>query len=495
VLEQERSLASAPLSRQFDELILKPFQWYPIDRLVVVVIDALDESYGSDHIELLTILRDRIPELPSNFRMFITSRPLKEIDAFLSGKHHIFHQTIDIYTTANLEDISVYAKTQLKGVAKLGGLGDNWPDEQLVQDFTRAAEGLFLWVSTVCKHIGNTIDPDAELRSLLSRRSPQRIPAEEQMDKLYLTILNSCNWDDEKFVDGYQLIMGAIMAAKSPLSIRALQVLHNVTVTTGSNVQSHATGGATLHSRHELLPSLRVNAIPRTRFQLSRIFVSPLRIAKPRSGSHAAFPTSHSSQALSTITHSYSNLTVPASAVLRPLGPLLTGLTDRDQPVRILHLSFRDFITVRAELPPTSEQFYLDEKEHSQRLALLCLLVLNENLKECIPGTGYLVGDEFVNSGIPDIAEGQISEEVWYACRFWPDHIVDVESPVSVEFIAALRNLLSTKIVLWMEIVTAKGKFRNLRRVREWLQVLVVFHNAVLQIIQPLANSTVHFAE
>ena len=44
VLERDRSLASASLSRQFDELILKPFQRYPIDRPVVVVIDALDES-------------------------------------------------------------------------------------------------------------------------------------------------------------------------------------------------------------------------------------------------------------------------------------------------------------------------------------------------------------------------------------------------------------------------------------------------------------------
>jgi len=223
--------------------------------------------------------------------------------------------------------------------------------------------------------------------------------------------------------------------------------------------------------------------------------VSPLRIIRPKSGSRAALPTSRSSQAICTVTHSYGNFTVPASAVLRPLGSLLTGLTNRDQPVRILHLSFRDFFTVRAQLSPTSEWFYLDEKEHSQRLALLCLLVLNESLAKGIRGTGYLVGHETVNPGIPEIAEGQISEEVWYACRFWPDHIVDVESPVSAEFIAALRNLLSTKIVLWMEIVTAKGKFRNLRGVREWLQVLIVLHNAILQFIQLYLNSAVHFAE
>jgi hypothetical protein len=72
-------------------------------------------------------------------------------------------------------------------------LGDNWPDEQLLSDFTGMAEELFLWVFTVCNYIGNTIHPDAELKLLVSRRSPQRMPAEDKIDKLYLTILQSCN--------------------------------------------------------------------------------------------------------------------------------------------------------------------------------------------------------------------------------------------------------------------------------------------------------------
>jgi hypothetical protein len=84
VLEQERGIASAPLSRQFDELILKPLQRHPIQRPVIVVIDALDESYGSEpNIELLTIFRDGIPKLPGTFRMLVTSRPQDEINAFL----------------------------------------------------------------------------------------------------------------------------------------------------------------------------------------------------------------------------------------------------------------------------------------------------------------------------------------------------------------------------------------------------------------------------
>jgi hypothetical protein len=194
-------------------------------------------------------------------------------------------------------------------------LGNTWPDEQLLKDFIKTAEGLFLWVSTVCKYIRTTVSPESQLRSLVSRRNPRGLRAEDKMDKLYLTILESCNWDDEAFTEGYKLLMGTIIAAKSPLSIQALQAFHDT------------------------------------------------------------------------------SLTAPASAVLRPLGSLLTGLTDATQSVRIPTLVyFRDFVTVRAQLSPTSERFYLDEKEHSQRLALLCLLVLNENLTEGIPGTGYLVG-------------------------------------------------------------------------------------------------------
>jgi hypothetical protein len=281
----------------------------------------------------------------------------------------------------------------LKEVARRKELGDSWPDEQLANEFIRTAEGLFLWVSTVCKDISNTVNPDAELRALVSRRSPKGLRAEIKMDKLYLTILETCNWDDETFTDGYRLLIGAIIAAKSPLSIPALQALHNT------------------------------------------------------------------------------SLTVPASRVLRPLSPLLTGLTDPRESVRFLHLSFRDFISVRAQLSPDSKRFYLDEKDHSQRLALLCLVVLNENLTQDIPGIGYLTEERSVKPGIPEIAEGPISEHVWYACRFWTDHVVDITSPVSFKFIAALRNLLSTQIVLWMEIVAVKGKFQKLNKVREWLQV------------------------
>ena len=173
------------------------------------------------------------------------------------------------------------------------------------------------------------------------------------MDKLYKTILKTCNWDDDEFVEGYTLLMGAIMVAKSPLSIPALEMLH-----------------MTL-------------------------------------------------------------LTVPAVEVLRPLSSWLTGLADTRQLLRILHLSFRNLITVRTRSSPDTQRFSLDDKTHSRRLALLCVVVLNKHLTRDIPGTGYLAVDEDMTTGIPEI--GPVSGEVWYACRFWLDHISDVDGPVSAE--------------------------------------------------------------
>jgi hypothetical protein len=113
------------------------------------------------------------------------------------------------------------------------------------------------------------------------------------MDMLYSTILNTCNWDDEDLVEGYNLLIGVVMVAKMPLSASALQSVHGAT------------------------------------------------------------------------------LTVRVIDVLRPLGSLLTGLTHEHEPVRILHFSFRDFLTVRAQSSTHAHRFHINEKEHRCRLALM----------------------------------------------------------------------------------------------------------------------------
>jgi hypothetical protein len=88
-----------------------------------------------------------------------------------------------------------------------------------------------MWVSAVGHYLCKTSHPDNKLAMVLSRVEGKALGAEEIMDELYSTVLFSCDWRDDDFVEGYGIFMGAILAAKSPLSISALQSLHG-TITT-----------------------------------------------------------------------------------------------------------------------------------------------------------------------------------------------------------------------------------------------------------------------
>src|SRR5258708_3330327 len=105
-------------------------------------------------------------------------------------------------------------------------LGVGWLGEQHINDFMQKAEGLFIWVSTVSEYLLTASYPDRKFSTLLYERNLSGLRAEAKMDALYADVLSACNWSDEDFVHNYKLIIGTIMAAKTPLSSSALQSLH-----------------------------------------------------------------------------------------------------------------------------------------------------------------------------------------------------------------------------------------------------------------------------
>ncbi|KDQ19572.1 hypothetical protein BOTBODRAFT_184552 [Botryobasidium botryosum FD-172 SS1] len=152
------------------------------------------------------------------------------------------------------------------------------------------------------------------------------------------------------------------------------------------------------------------------------------------------------------------------SKLLSRLGALLTGWRHPNQPVRVLHLSLRDFLTARVS---SDMPFFISEKDHSRRLGPLCLAFLNENLRDNTPGVGYLRSNL---PGIPAVAKSQVSEELWYACEFWTAHIFELEAPAPAEVVELLRNFLSTRSIWWMEICTSVDTFQEFRGIRTWIQ-------------------------
>ncbi|KAF8594480.1 TPR-like protein [Ceratobasidium sp. AG-I] len=389
-IENEQGLPLAPLSRQFQELVLKPCQGCAISRPLVIVIDGLDEGSNSD---LLKILRDDVPRLPSMFRIFLTSRMQPDVDS-LCRRSHVRLAPLDIDSSANLLDMNIFVRHRLQQLAEARGFDSDWPGEQLRTEFEARAAGLFIWVATVCDYILSRTDPKRELEKLLSESRLTTTSAETKMDKLYAKILESYDWDDEDFANGYNRAMGTSLATKTPLTISAWNSLFS------------------------------------------------------------------------------DRLAVP-DFVLQKLGPLLTG-TSRDyhhtQSVRVLHQSLRDFVGVRASSSPEYAKFQVDEQKHSQALAPLCLRLLNSDLCKSMVGVGYTAQNVFESPGIPSIKDGEVSEALWYACRFWIDHVLDMTPAASAELGDALELFMKTSAVPWMEIMTAKGRFRGLSEVREWAQ-------------------------
>lgn len=86
-VQHDQSLSTASPIRQFNELMLGVSRWYPVHRPVVIVIDALDEGYN---IDILQILRDKVSELPKNFRILITSRAENTIGLYLQSGAYSF---------------------------------------------------------------------------------------------------------------------------------------------------------------------------------------------------------------------------------------------------------------------------------------------------------------------------------------------------------------------------------------------------------------------
>ena len=220
------NILSAPITRQFHRLILLPTQGLVLAKPVVIVIDAIDES-GNRTVrqEFLAILRDHFQELPPCFRIILTGRSEEDIlDAFRSQDNCI-RRVIDVCSEANINDLSIYLKHRLSAIAKAKHLDSSWPGAQIETDLELRASGLFIWASTACNFIEQSRAPKKQLHLLLSERPSQRV--ELPLDSLYLMALEHAHdWEDEDFVTGFQLIVGAIMVAKTPLSALALTALH-----------------------------------------------------------------------------------------------------------------------------------------------------------------------------------------------------------------------------------------------------------------------------
>ncbi|TFK17993.1 TPR-like protein [Coprinopsis marcescibilis] len=219
---QNKTLASAPASRQIEDLVLPIVANLPSTRTFVVGIDALDEQPNPS---MLKLLRDYVPRLPSTFRFVLTTRPDPLVMQYLENRPHIISFLHPLVGEFSQADVKTFIITRLSMTDYQTTIS-----AELLQTFTAKSEGLFLWAETVLNHIDNTYDQAGELTDILAGASSYWTETETaagKLEKLYEHILSKLQWKDPRFVKKYTIIMGALVTLREPLSRRGLAELYS----------------------------------------------------------------------------------------------------------------------------------------------------------------------------------------------------------------------------------------------------------------------------
>ncbi|KAF7943051.1 hypothetical protein EAE96_010996 [Botrytis aclada] len=128
-----------------------------------------------------------------------------------------------------------------------------------------------------------------------------------------------------------------------------------------------------------------------------------------------------------------------------------------DHPIRLLHLSFRDFLTgtEKRETNP----FWVDEKDTHKKLATRCIELLStgENLKKDICDLRTL---EKPRADIDkQTIDFHLPSEIQYACQYWVYHLKGSES--SIYDGDQVHNFLKCHFLHWLESLSLIGRLRE----------------------------------
>ncbi|KAH6883591.1 hypothetical protein B0T10DRAFT_445998 [Thelonectria olida] len=163
-------------------------------------------------------------------------------------------------------------------------------------------------------------------------------------------------------------------------------------------------------------------------------------------------------------------LNVPKGTIddqLDLLHPVLSIPSSDQSPVRLLHLSFRDFLVdpeKQGENP-----FWVDEKDTHEKMAINCLRVMDEHLHIDIcqlvrPGTSRSsISAQDINSRIP--------LEVQYACLHWVYHMQ--QAGMVVDDNSKVYGFLLNHFLHWLEGLSLIGRASESLSIIKVLQLVL----------------------
>jgi len=143
---------------------------------------------------------------------------------------------------------------------------------------------------------------------------------------------------------------------------------------------------------------------------------------------------------------------------------------DLNRPVKPFHKSFPDFVTDPSRC--LDKRFYISSGNLHLELAMNCLRVMNEGLKQNL----LLLPNYALNSEVKDLRtriDARANIALQYASRSWCFHLTEASGDVA-DVVSCLRFFLTEKFLAWLELVSALGAVRGavvaLEQLMPWLQ-------------------------
>jgi hypothetical protein len=220
-------ILSQTLEDQFRKLIVNPILKIeePLPSMIIV-LDALDECSDGDLLmEVVRVLGDAFSttrRLP--LRFLVTSRPEEHIrntfarpgmqskTCSVALQDFSAHDDIRVFLQSHFADILRDHKVLLKDVPK------PWPSNAVLEELVEKSEGLFIYVSTLVKYVGQGDDglPDEKLEAV-RRINPG-------IDPLYKQVLSAALRSPNS-----RRVIGTFMLLRRSLEISALAQLLQLT--------------------------------------------------------------------------------------------------------------------------------------------------------------------------------------------------------------------------------------------------------------------------
>ena len=162
---------------------------------------------------------------------------------------------------------------------------------------------------------------------------------------------------------------------------------------------------------------------------------------------------------------------------IRSLHSLLLVPESIEDPIRIFHKSFPDFLMDpdRCE----DKRFFVEPEGHHVEILLGCLRLMGERLKRNICN----LDDYAILSEVEDLSvhkEACIGDALEYACRFWTKHLLGTPSktPLIEEVQKAIDKFFTMHLLHWIEVLAISGNLGSgvysINDIEQWCSLVSV---------------------